>query len=276
MDSRGVRRNRSDEEEESYFISMSDMMVGVLFIFIILMLYFALQFRQTTEIVTGARETRKEILEKLKGRIDTKLKPFGLTVETNTDTGVLSIPNKDNILFDTAKYDLSPRGQQAMTAVAEVLEEVLPCYATLLPTAPPRQGCTLAPHQIDAIFVEGHTDAVPLNGSGQLRDNLDLSALRATHTFKEFLRAQPALDSIVVDRGNGQKFPILSVSGYGERRPLPVSTTASSEAERNARNRRIDLRILMVPPKCPTCDEISQKFAGAAKPLPALPPPEAK
>ena len=44
-DPRGVRRSRGHEEEESYFISMADMMVGLLFVFLILLLYFALQFQ---------------------------------------------------------------------------------------------------------------------------------------------------------------------------------------------------------------------------------------
>ncbi|TIV92390.1 MAG: hypothetical protein E5V85_28845, partial [Mesorhizobium sp.] len=37
------------EEEENYFISMTDMMVGVLFIFIILLMVFAANFRQQTQ-----------------------------------------------------------------------------------------------------------------------------------------------------------------------------------------------------------------------------------
>jgi len=39
MASRGVRRSRGEEEQESYFVSMADMMVGLLFVFIILLLY---------------------------------------------------------------------------------------------------------------------------------------------------------------------------------------------------------------------------------------------
>lgn len=39
----GVVRRRHADEGESYFMSMTDMMVGLLLIFIILLAYFALQ-----------------------------------------------------------------------------------------------------------------------------------------------------------------------------------------------------------------------------------------
>jgi hypothetical protein len=62
IDAPGVRRSRHEEEEESYFVSMADMMVGLLFIFIILLLYFALQSRQTTDALTGSGQTRTLLL----------------------------------------------------------------------------------------------------------------------------------------------------------------------------------------------------------------------
>ncbi len=43
------------EEGESYYVSMTDMMVGVIFIFIIMLSYFALEFRSTTTALTKAK-----------------------------------------------------------------------------------------------------------------------------------------------------------------------------------------------------------------------------
>ncbi len=37
-------------EEENYFVSMTDMMVGILFIFIIMLMMFALNFRQQADV----------------------------------------------------------------------------------------------------------------------------------------------------------------------------------------------------------------------------------
>lgn len=80
-------------EEENYFISMTDMMVGLVFIFIILLMYYALQFNQVTDKLSGADRDRAEILQKLKQT----LKEKGVEVEIDTQNGILHLP--DAILF---------------------------------------------------------------------------------------------------------------------------------------------------------------------------------
>jgi len=257
MDSRGVRRSRREEEEESYFISMADMMVGLLFIFIILLLYFALQFRHTTDALTGADKTRKEILETLEEKLNLRFKPYNLKVTINTETGVLSLPDK--ILFGTGQYILSPQGREAVSIVAQELAHVLPCYTDMASDVSKPDNCPIAQHKIDAIFVEGHTDSVPLARSGLLADNLDLSTLRATNTFRQIVKTAPELNMLMNASGK-RPVPILSVSGYGDQRPVDDVTGTPEEV--NARNRRIDLRFLMITPHSDTGDEISKRIAG--------------
>lgn len=239
VDARGVRRSRTTEEEESYFISMADMMVGLLFIFIILLLYFALQFQQKTKAISDAGETRKEILE----RLQTSLAAHGLRVTIDTRTGVLRLPAE--ILFARDDYRLSARGQAAIGTLAQSLVTVLPCYSYAAGQA--HLGCPQALHGIDAIFIEGHTDADALHGSGVIADNMDLSALRATNTFRALVTAAPALNGLRnLPAGDPASSPILSVSGYGADRPIPGS---ASDAAAKAANRRIDLRFLMEAPQ---------------------------
>jgi hypothetical protein len=74
-------------EEESYFVSMTDMMVGLLFIFILMLMYFALQYQKTTEQLTNANKTRGEILVK----IGESLKSQGFEVEINPESGILRL-----------------------------------------------------------------------------------------------------------------------------------------------------------------------------------------
>jgi chemotaxis protein MotB len=253
MDSRGVRRSRSEEEEESYFVSMADMMVGLLFIFIILLLYFALQFRQTTDTLTSAGQTRREILETLKERLDRRLRPYYLTVRIDVETGVLSLPN--SILFETGQFELSPQGRQAVGIVADELSAVLPCYSDTVPGGPQCRGRAIAANKIDAIFIEGHTDRDPLSGAGVLQDNMDLSALRATNTFRHLTDSHPELEQLV-NRSGHQPVPILGVAGYGERRAVPDATGTPEQIK--ARNRRIDLRFLMVTPRSPEGEAMSR------------------
>jgi flagellar motor protein MotB len=236
--SRGVRRSRPQEEEESYFVSMADMMVGLLFVFIILLLYFALQFRQTTHDIASADESRAAILT----RLDHALKAQGLEVSIDIDSGVLRLP--EDVLFDVGEAALTPRGQQAVKILGGALAQVLPCY-----TYPrPAHGCPATSQHVDAIFIEGHTDSDPMAGQGAIRDNLDLSVMRATNTYRALLAGTPTL-GLLRNRlpAQGVPQPVLSVSGYGADRPVDPGGTP--EAKR--RNRRIDLRFLMATPQAP-------------------------
>lgn len=231
MSTRSLRR-RGEEEEESYFISMADMMVGLLFVFIILLLYFALQFQQKSRALSDAGETRAQILNELKQ----DLAKQKLNVEIDVKTGVLRLPA--SILFAKGDYHLSAEGVRAVGIVAQTMAKVLPCY-----TQPRRaDGCAYTTsNNVDAIFIEGHTDADPLSRSGPVSDNMDLSALRATNTFRAMAGQQPTLNQL----HNGDGRPILSVSGYGADRPV---ASGQEEADKS-RNRRIDLRFLMETPK---------------------------
>jgi flagellar motor protein MotB len=104
----------------------------------------------------------------------------------------------------------------------------------------------VAANKIDAIFIEGHTDSDPLSGGGMLRDNMDLSALRATNTFRQLADTHPELELLVNTSGH-MPVPILGVAGYGERRGVPDAHGTPDQIK--AQNRRIDLRFLMVTPK---------------------------
>jgi chemotaxis protein MotB len=183
-------------------------------------------------------------LETLKERLDKRLKPYNLTVRIDAETGVLSLPN--SILFDTGQFELSPQGRQAVGIVADELSVVLPCYTDQVPGGPACRGKPVAANKIDAIFIEGHTDSDPLSGGGVLRDNMDLSALRATNTFRQLTDTHPELEQLVTRSGH-QPVPILGVAGYGERRSVPAASGTPEQIK--AQNRRIDLRFLMVTPK---------------------------
>lgn len=230
------RHRGHDEEEESYFISMSDMMVGLVFIFIILLVYFAVQFRQTTQELTGANQTRKEILEEIKN----VLAKDHIIVEIDDKTGVLRLPAE--LLFDSGQAQLKPEGQSKVAVVASALARVLPCYTF----GAQRSGsCERSPHRIDAIFVEGHTDSDYLVPRGGMRDNYDLSVIRATNVYRRLLDSEPVLGTLMnIPGAEGRPVRVLSVSGYGPDRP--VRDGYSEEAK--AYNRRIDLRFLMATP----------------------------
>lgn len=226
-------------EEENYFVSMTDMMVGLVFIFIIMLMYYALQFRDVTDQLTGADKTRTEILEKLEHTLNEK----GVKVSIDRQNGVLHLP--DAILFDSAKSDLKPEGRVAVGHLADALADILPCYTDAKDRgAPPARCATDSGHRIESLYVEGHTDADPFAGSGALADNWDLSVKRATNTYRAVTSLRRELENLCSRKTESSCESVLSVGGYGPQRLIDFGTDPASKAK----NRRIDLRIIMVKP----------------------------
>jgi flagellar motor protein MotB len=243
-------RHAESEAEESYFVSMTDMLVGLIFIFIIMLMYFALQFRETTQELASADEVRAEILTELQ----TSLQARGVQVSIDTQTGVLRLP--DEILFARGMEEPTPAGRTTLVTLSDVLVEVLPCYAKLGETTR-AQDCPDTPHRIETLYIEGHTDSDPISRGERLRDNWDLSAARATQTYRALVAARPELESLVQDRA-GRGEPLISVAGYADRRPVE---TGSDDAAK-ARNRRIDLRLVMMAPDLNAVSDVEGAIRG--------------
>jgi len=76
------------DDGDSYYASMTDMMIGVVFIFIIMLAYFALQFRSTTAALTGAKDPQTAALL----HVATALQPRSVSVEIDDKAHVLCVP----------------------------------------------------------------------------------------------------------------------------------------------------------------------------------------
>lgn len=236
-------------EDESYFVSMTDLMVGMLFIFIIMLMAFALNLRdqeerfdKTTTALTKANETRLEMLEGIRKALEKQ----GVRVSIDTRNGVLRLP--EELLFARGEYELTAKGRDALRQLASVLARTLPCYANAAMDhieCPPSKG-----GRLEAVFIEGHTDDRPIvsrmvNG---IRSNWELSTARAITTFEAMVREDPLLGKIK----NDSNLAILGVSGYAEYRPFRMENTE----EARAANRRIDLRFLMATPNLEELEKI--------------------
>ena len=93
------RRSRPLEEGESYYVSMTDMMVGVLFIFIILLSFFALQYRATTTALTQAKDAQTAALL----QVATALKPTPVQAEVDRAHHVVCLPASALVDNDTGR-----------------------------------------------------------------------------------------------------------------------------------------------------------------------------
>jgi chemotaxis protein MotB len=245
-------------EGENYFVSMTDMMVGMLFIFIIMLMSFALLFRQQTD-ATKATQTSKIVhandieqkltelerritqqidqvrqatlvRQKLLRDIDAQLRRENLMVQVDESNGVLHL-TEDTIRFQQNDANLNERARQNVGKIARVLARVLPAYVSCA-KGPPGAPCQGQNASIETVFIEGHTDT-----AGADEQNWVLSAQRAANTYRELTSVSRELRQIR-NRSNQE---ILSISGYSSTRPIdPAGTPAAWE-----KNRRIDIRFVM-------------------------------
>jgi len=126
-------------------------------------------------------------------------------INIKVDKGVVYVDISDKLLFNTGKYDVTPRAQEVLGKVATVLKA-----------------------QPDIEFmVEGHTDSRPFQ-RGVLLDNWDLSVKRATAVIR------------ILQNKYGLQPSHMAAAGRGEY--IPVASNDSDEGR--AQNRRTRIVIL--------------------------------
>jgi chemotaxis protein MotB len=227
-----------EEKREGYYVSITDMLIGLLFLFILMLMYFALQLRVATQDLVTAEETRNQLLEK----IATYLREYNVRAEVDYRAGVLRLP--DEILFEKAQDQPKQAGVAALSVLANAMTTHLPCYAF---EAKPRPAdkCGDVAHHLEAIFIEGHTDSDRVTPTPRIRDNWDLSSARASNTWRALVMDQPGLAGFKSGPADDPDArPIFSIAGYADQRPA----TAGSDELAKATNRRIDLRFVMAAP----------------------------
>ena len=257
IDEWGLVRSEQEEIEESYFVSMTDIMVGLLFIFVIMLMAFGLMLKEAedgtkktqvnlnkaqVELKKVVSETKQEIeklqkVDSIRARmlryIEIRLQRVGVEVTVQEENGVLRLP--DEILFAKNEHTLSPRGISAIGHLARALDDILPCYAKSAAPIDSRDCSRLdisGAVYLEAVFVEGHTDK-----DGTDEYNWRLSALRAINTFVELRKSSREATDLV----NANNQFLFSISGYGKHRPVSPGDTREAKAQ----NRRIDLRFVM-------------------------------
>jgi chemotaxis protein MotB len=249
-----------EDEGAGYLISVSDMMAGLLFIFIITLVAFIINFQDAIQsqkkITQDAMQRQQELIQTqadlverftnndqmrndLLQRIKEELENENIIVEVDTEHGVLRL-TENAVQFETASASLTEANESNLKKIGSILNAIIPCYSSNPPTHHNCEGLEEFHGKIDSIFIEGHTDNVPMK-SYKYKDNWDLSADRAITAYR-LLIPDTVLNQIV----NTSIQPVFSVSGYGEGRP--VKGHSYSYPKSDPTNRRIDLRFIMTPP----------------------------
>ena len=205
--------------QDSFTISISDLMSGLLAIFILVLSYFILNFSQATAQLTQNDLTRAELLRFMQKELERE----GIKVTVDEQHGILRI--SEGVLFDVGAADVKPQGQIVIRKLSSVLETALESEQF--------KG------RVETIFIEGHTDNVPIV-TEIFPSNWELSTKRAINTWLTMSGANTKLTTIL----NDKKEIIFSVSGYADTRPIAQNSTEEGRRD----NRRIDIRFSMTPP----------------------------
>lgn len=145
---------------------------------------------------TEVRALKDKVMSALKGFVDKGLNVY----EKN---GKVYVSMDEKLLFASGSWVVGAEGIKALQELIKVLEQ---------------------DPDIN-VLIEGHTDNVPFKGNAQVKDNWDLSVMRATAVVKVLLK-----DS---------KIDPLRVSAAGRGEFFPIDPADSPEAR--AKNRRTEI-----------------------------------
>ena len=138
------------------------------------------------EEIINKKDSLVSVLKKSISRALTGLEGEGLTIEQRN--GKVYISLEEDLLFASGRYNINQNGISALNKLSNALEN----------------------QQNLEILVEGHTDSIPLNGKGAIKDNWDLSVKRATSVVKVLLTNSNLLSSQFTAAGRAEFYPIAS------------------------------------------------------------------
>ncbi len=245
------------EEDNPYLLSFSDLMAGMLAIYILVLIVTLVELERRREEL---RISKKELIESLEGiqqiqndirlsisgvvkreqalslmlrEIQKDLKNRGIEVIIAENGTVLRIP-EEQLHFALGRYGIPMEHNESANAIGVVLLESLKN----------KKNRSL----LDTVFIEGHTDSVPNN---RAMGNWGLSTYRAISLWK-FWTESPGkiyelrdLKTISLDSSQLEK-PLISVSGYADTRSTHERSNGKQLNDDRPEDRRIDIRFTLV------------------------------
>lgn len=224
--------SNEDNNDGHYYISISDLMTSLLFVFILILTYVMLSFVEEKEKYTAKKDSLSLEIQKLEANLNNRsellsllqkelIEQHNIFVDIDEKNGNFRL--KSDLLFEKGSAEISQEGRRQITEIAKIL---------YLKFQDEKYRSS-----IDTVFIEGHTDNDPIKSISQWRKewtNRELSAQRAINTY---LRMVEATDSKIALLKNNKDKTLFSYSGYAETRPLCFDETI----ECKGKNRRIEL-----------------------------------
>jgi chemotaxis protein MotB len=273
-----VSRQSEHEPDEGYFASVSDLMVGILFIFLLMVTILALNYHEQDEQEMVSK-SRYDTVQKALGKAIEELKKRDLR-ESHIASLEAALAKAETLLSQEAERSVAARrelmaelsgrlnergvkfevvedsgvlrfaeeiqfetGQYEVTQRSSgkvaALAEVLSEVLPCYTLNPPAALCPEPKSRtIDTLMIEGHTDS---QGFGDVQESewpKRNDELSARRALAVFTKLREATP-LLDELRNGSGAKILALSGYGQRRPVKDGQINAIE------NRRIDLRFIL-------------------------------
>ncbi len=132
-------------------------------------------------------KSKDDAVNDLKKKLTDALLGFegkGLTITQKN--GKVYVSMDESLLFASGSTTVEAKGVEALKKVAKVLEQ----------------------NEDINVLIEGHTDDVPMVGKGEIKDNWDLSVMRATSIVKIITKNSTIDSRRLTAAGRGEYFPI--------------------------------------------------------------------
>lgn len=229
MSRKSFRKSGGEEEENVFWVTMSDLLLGLTMVFMTLFVLAMTGFTQNKLQQQQAQsDAAKELIKNMQAQ--------KINVEIDKMTAQVRISDID--LFDVNSYILTQRGKQ-------YLSKFVPVYINTIFSNPKLAD------KIVNVAIEGHTDSQTFAGVNskeqQFMKNMDLSLERAK-----------AVESYIFSTGYNKKYTdkltkTLLVDGKSYTEPILVNGK-----EDYAKSRRVELKLIVK-------DSNVQDFLGLSK-----------
>jgi len=209
-----------EQNNQSHWIPLSDLMTGLMMIFMLIATAFMLRVEQTTTLVVKEyQETKNDLRLALQKEFAQNLKEWNAEM-----LGDMTIRFKDpNVLFDTGSSTVKP-------AFQDILKNFMPRYIKLV-TSPKYKS------SIKEIRIEGHTSKKWASNTDELTayiKNMQLSQERTFSTLEYIL----SLKSLQTDQTWIRQH--LTATGFSSSQPIMrVNGTIDDDA-----SQRVEFKIV--------------------------------
>jgi outer membrane protein OmpA-like peptidoglycan-associated protein len=221
------------ETSNTHWIPLSDLMMGLMMVFLLLATLYMLRVEQTTTLIVKEYEiTRKDLKLALQEEFAENFKQWDAEF-----LGDMTIRFRNpEVLFGTGSDILKPE-------FSKILEDFIPRYITIL-TSEQFKGA------IKEIRIEGHTSTFWTNSKSNLEayfKNMALSQARTRTTLKKILNSNTGnqnkewLKKRLTANGLSSSQPIIDINGFidekaSQRVEFRIVTNADESIERIAKS----------------------------------------